>query len=188
MLSFILILKDFVYCCCYTGNLFYTGKVKNTCSTKIEGAGIYFIIILFPICFRIMMEFNMFIRCKIKKDHHSIFHFINFLKYVVYLINYCLNFLTKFYSQIIIVWIIVAGLSTIFSYLWDVTYDWGFFKKNSKNKFLRNDLAYPSKIFYYSAIVINFVLRMGWLLLLSPTIVDKLALKKTVLLFISVME
>ena len=187
MLSFIVILKDLVYTFCYTGNLLATGNVENSCKDSLELAGLF--IIHFPICFRIMQEFNKFVRCRIKKEyHHSHFHMINCLKYVVYLINYTLNFLTKSYDGVIIAWVVVAIFSTIYSYIWDVTYDWGFFQKNQENKFLRKDLAYPSKFFYYIALFLNFFMRMGWLLLLSPNVVDSLVYEDVLALFLSIME
>lgn len=43
-----------------------------------------------------------------------------------------------------IIWIISLVATTSYSYTWDVKMDWGFFKKNSKNKFLRNDLIFPT--------------------------------------------
>ena len=76
----------------------------------------------------------------------------------------------------------------ITAYLWDVKYDWGFFWKNSSNKFLREELAYPSKLFYYIAIIANLVLRTSWVLLLSPAIINNLKYKHLVTLLIAILE
>ena len=116
-----------------------------------------------------------------KKDfHHSHLHMINCLKYTVYVISYTFNFLIDYISEIVIVWICVAIFTMFYAYIWDVTYDWGFFQKHSKNKYLRNDLAYPSKMFYYFALVMNLIFRMGWMLILAPNVVDTYLLKNVV--------
>ena len=45
---------------------------------------------------------------------------------------------------------------------WDIYMDWGLARKNSKNLFLRNNILYPPK-YYYFAIIINVCLRLTWL-------------------------
>lgn len=48
--------------------------------------------------------------------------------------------------------------------------DWGLFDKNSgENKFLREEIVYSSKRYYYFAIVEDAVLRFGWAVSLSLT-------------------
>jgi len=43
-----------------------------------------------------------------------------------------------------VIWIISLVATSSYSYTWDVLMDWGFFQKNSKNKFLRDDLIFPT--------------------------------------------
>ena len=43
--------------------------------------------------------------------------------------------------------------------------DWGFFDKNAgENKFLRDQIVYPSKFYYYAAIVENILFRYIWVI------------------------
>ncbi|CAF1400936.1 unnamed protein product [Didymodactylos carnosus] len=43
--------------------------------------------------------------------------------------------------------------------------DWGFFDKNAnENKYLREQIVYPSKIYYYAAIIKDFILRYIWVI------------------------
>jgi hypothetical protein len=43
--------------------------------------------------------------------------------------------------------------------------DWGFFKKNSgKNKYLREQIVYPSKYLYYIVIIENILFRYIWII------------------------
>ncbi|RIA89864.1 EXS family-domain-containing protein [Glomus cerebriforme] len=44
--------------------------------------------------------------------------------------------------------------------------DWSLFELNSGNYLLRDELGFESRWLYYCAIVLNFILRMSWLLLL----------------------
>jgi len=45
---------------------------------------------------------------------------------------------------------------------WDLYMDWGLLRKNSKNFLLRDNILYPSKYYYFAA-VINICLRLTWL-------------------------
>jgi hypothetical protein len=43
--------------------------------------------------------------------------------------------------------------------------DWGFFNKNcQKNKYLRKQIIYSSKYFYYFVIIINILFRYIWII------------------------
>jgi hypothetical protein len=43
--------------------------------------------------------------------------------------------------------------------------DWGFFDKNAgENKFLRDQIVYPSKFYYYAAIIENILFRYIWII------------------------
>ncbi len=56
--------------------------------------------------------------------------------------------------------IIKTHFSSLYTYAWDIKMDWGLFDKNSgENKFLREEIVYSSKRYYYFAIVEDAVLR-----------------------------
>lgn len=44
-------------------------------------------------------------------------------------------------------------------------------EKDSKYRFLRNNLCYKNPTIYYSAIVVNLLLRYSWTLTISPYVV-----------------
>ena len=92
-------------------------------------------------------------------------------------------------------WLLCFFCSTLYQYMWDLTMDWGMLQYNTiQNKFyFRKNLIYKSTWIYISAIIINFLLRFTWLILLVPTFVtDEYTLFKIVyrnwLPFISVAE
>ncbi|ESP04786.1 hypothetical protein LOTGIDRAFT_184750, partial [Lottia gigantea] len=65
-------------------------------------------------------------------------------------------------------WIVCALLSSCYTYTWDIKMDWGLFDKNAgENKYLREEIVYAFKAYYYFAIVEDFILRFAWSLTVS---------------------
>ncbi|KAK4877227.1 hypothetical protein RN001_009733 [Aquatica leii] len=70
-------------------------------------------------------------------------------------------------------WIAASLISSCYAYTWDIKLDWGLFDaKAGDNKFLREEIVYPSNWFYYFAIVEDLILRFGWVLSISLTEMD----------------
>jgi len=66
------------------------------------------------------------------------------------------------------VWVVAAIISTCYTFAWDVKMDWGLFDKNAgENKFLREEIVYAYKGYYYFAIIEDFVLRFAWTITVS---------------------
>jgi hypothetical protein len=60
-------------------------------------------------------------------------------------------------------WVTAAFISSTYKLIWDLKMDWGLFDKNAgKNKFLRDQLVYSSKIYYYYAIIQDIIFRYLW--------------------------
>ena len=61
-------------------------------------------------------------------------------------------------------WIISSIASSTYTYLWDIKMDWGLVDLNNagENTFLREEIVYSPKGYYYFAILEDFVLRLGW--------------------------
>jgi len=56
-----------------------------------------------------------------------------------------------------------AILSSCYTYVWDVRMDWGFFASGAgDNRFLREEVVYSSKSYYYFAILEDLILRFNW--------------------------
>ena len=54
-------------------------------------------------------------------------------------------------------------ISSLYAYTWDIKMDWGLAdKKAEENIFLRDELVYNSRGYYYFAIVEDFILRFAW--------------------------
>ncbi|CAF4578912.1 unnamed protein product, partial [Rotaria magnacalcarata] len=49
------------------------------------------------------------------------------------------------------VWIVASFIGATYKLIWDLKMDWGFFDANdNENKFLREQIVYPSKFYYYA--------------------------------------
>jgi hypothetical protein len=58
--------------------------------------------------------------------------------------------------------------ATLYSYVWDITMDWGLMRGTSaETRFLRERLKFPKRMYYFSMIT-NLLLRFSWVLTLMP--------------------
>ncbi|KAJ3595198.1 hypothetical protein NHX12_004502 [Muraenolepis orangiensis] len=61
-------------------------------------------------------------------------------------------------------------VSSCYTLIWDLKMDWGLFDRSAgENTFLREEIVYPQKAYYYSAIVEDVLLRFSWTLTVSLT-------------------
>lgn len=89
------------------------------------------------------------------------------------LLTVVLSYLWKSGNQnIFAAWLVFAISSTLYSYVWDLKVDWALLNKDSDNFMLRNKLTYK-RYSYYFMMVLNLVLRLAWVLTLSPNITEK---------------
>jgi len=66
-------------------------------------------------------------------------------------------------SPFFYLYILSAIISSCYTYVWDIKMDWGFFTAGAgDNRFLREEIVYSSKGYYYFAIVEDLVLRFSW--------------------------
>ncbi len=68
-------------------------------------------------------------------------------------------------NPLLYVWIGASFLGATYKLIWDLKMDWGFFDSNAgENKFLRDQIVYPSKFYYYAAIFENILFRYIWII------------------------
>ena len=62
------------------------------------------------------------------------------------------------------VWLVLKLISTFYSIFWDLKMDFGFFAvTEGQNKYLREELVYPSRHYYYAIIFEDILLRLVWI-------------------------
>ncbi|CAF1006902.1 unnamed protein product [Didymodactylos carnosus] len=71
----------------------------------------------------------------------------------------------KIVNPYLYLWFVTSFIGATYKFIWDLKMDWGFFDKNAgENKYLREQIVYPSKIYYYAAIIEDFILRYIWVI------------------------
>ncbi|XP_018609219.1 xenotropic and polytropic retrovirus receptor 1 homolog [Scleropages formosus] len=66
--------------------------------------------------------------------------------------------------------IVFSAISSFYTLIWDLKMDWGLFDRNAgENTFLREEIVYPQKAYYYCAIVEDVILRFAWTIQISIT-------------------
>ena len=76
-------------------------------------------------------------------------------------------------------WLAIGLISSIYAFGFDIFYDWNLFSicripacnGNPHNPSLRKDRIFRSKAFYFTSVVLNFFLRLAWMLTLSTDFV-----------------
>lgn len=73
------------------------------------------------------------------------------------------DYVDDYENPYLYLWFGANVVSSIYAYTWDIKMDWGLFDSASgENKFLREEIVYSSKGFYYFAIIEDLVLRFLW--------------------------
>jgi len=116
---------------------------------------------LLPFYFRFMQC------CRKFRDTGDAFpHLVNAGKYSSTIIAQSINLTNYWYK---LGWqnyyVIALTIATLYSYIWDITMDWGLLRGKPRYIFLREKILYPPKYYYFS-IISNFLLRFLWLLTL----------------------
>ena len=78
-------------------------------------------------------------------------------------------------------WILSAIVSTSYAYYFDLKWDWGLLQNNN---YLRKELLYGTKRFYYCIIVLNLLFRFIWVLNISPDILRSIPIERYFLIMV----
>lgn len=71
--------------------------------------------------------------------------------------------------------IIFSTISSLYTLIWDLRMDWGLFDRGAgENTFLREEIVYPHKAYYYCAIVEDVILRFAWIITICLTTMTKI--------------
>uniref|UniRef100_A0A3Q3LB60 Xenotropic and polytropic retrovirus receptor 1a n=1 Tax=Mastacembelus armatus TaxID=205130 RepID=A0A3Q3LB60_9TELE len=64
--------------------------------------------------------------------------------------------------------IVFSTISSLYTLIWDLRMDWGLFDRGAgENTFLREEIVYPHKAYYYCAIIEDVILRFAWTIQIS---------------------
>lgn len=95
-------------------------------------------------------------------------HLVNAGKYLSTIIVLFAAYFKNTYHKYDHLYVLLYLFSTIYSFTWDITMDWGLMRGTKPGKkLLRDKIKYP-KSFYYFSMITNFFLRFAWTLTLIP--------------------
>ena len=98
-------------------------------------------------------------------------HMFNTIKYTLSLTSAILAYISNSDPELIITWISVSTVTTLYSYYWDLKMDWNLLECSDKSLLLRKYLTFAPARNYYIVIVLNFIMRSAWTMTLSPAII-----------------
>ncbi len=178
--SFIGPIRDAEYTLCYY--VYFNSSFEEKKILCSGTRNVVLFIGVFPHFIRILQCFRIMI------DSQKISPQIwNAGKYGFAILTAAFSFFFTLYPHFYLLWWISAIISTVYSFYWDVKYDFGFLEEGA-NYPLRNKLSYNNKFFYYAVVALNFFLRFMWVLSTSPEIVFQFIRPEFVSLIIFSME
>ncbi|XP_061370886.1 phosphate transporter PHO1 homolog 3-like isoform X2 [Gastrolobium bilobum] len=151
-------LRSFVFYICYYGWGDFKQR-QSTCQSSRIFLTFSFIVVVIPF-------WSRFLQCLRRMfEEKDTMQGYNGLKYFLTIAAVCLR--TAYSLDEAIGWKVLAwvfSISTaIVSTYWDLVIDWGLLQRHSKNRWLRDKLLIPHKSVYFSAMVLNVLLRFAWL-------------------------
>ncbi len=115
--------------------------------------------------------------------------FFNTLKYLATLLTAIFAFYYKLgASDIQAAWLLFAIISSFYSFFWDLMMDWDLLQKNNLHPLLREKLIFGSPKIYYLIIVGNFIMRLAWIITISPKLAAFLGNNNLVFLVTGLIE
>ncbi|XP_071926027.1 phosphate transporter PHO1 homolog 10-like isoform X1 [Coffea arabica] len=155
-------MRSIEYYICYYA--YGTSKGQNKCTTRDVYAVFYFIIGVIPYWLR-------FLQCVRRLlEERDYCHGCNAVRYFSTIIAVVIR--TAFELRKGLTWKILAiassAIATIMNTYWDIVVDWGLLHKKSNNFLLRDKLVLSHKSVYFSAMVLDVLLRFAWVQLVFP--------------------
>ena len=175
--STVAIFLDIQYLICYFFKDSWSGQVNPQICTSSSN-GIRPVISFLPTFWRMLQCFRCYY------DTHNIKHLVNAGKYfttlpvIVFTSMFAVkvkgniweNFQMREVGWIMICWGLAALIHALYTFIWDVSCDWGLWDVMKCSLFKRK-LLYSKKYLYYLAIVTDMVLRFVWTLKLTLAII-----------------
>ncbi|XP_074654234.1 solute carrier family 53 member 1-like isoform X2 [Tubulanus polymorphus] len=172
--SLAVIMQDFEFFICYYAfEVDWLGADRPEVCNKVT-YGIRPLVALLPAWFR-------FAQClrRYRDTKQAFPHLVNAGKYSTTFFVVVFSSLNKYYidhhgdhwkqiNAFFYLWIASCIVSSCYTYTWDIKMDWGLFDKNAgENRFLREEIVYAYKGYYYFGIIEDFILRFAWSITVS---------------------
>ncbi len=180
--SLVKCLLDLNYAVCFYSTESYLSHDATQCQSFTNNAG--WVLALLPYLWRFLQCLRRFYDDPAQRNH-----ILNAIKYMSTICTVGTNMMATYFQSpaLLWLWVLMAFGSSGYSFWWDVIHDWGLGKvdgtispvsfllhkkKDRPNKsetlwMLRPNLIH-SPIAYYVVIVLNLLLRVSWIVTVSP--------------------
>jgi hypothetical protein len=132
-------LRDLAYTACYYTRLDFDVIAVNPC----KNSSTFEVVLL---CVLIALTYRVLQCIKLGNQQGKYLctpHMANTLKYLASLTTAIISYVYNLgYINLLWLWIFTSAISTIFSYVWDLKYDWGLLEDNPKSWLLRKYLTF----------------------------------------------
>ncbi|XP_025886872.2 phosphate transporter PHO1 homolog 10 isoform X2 [Solanum lycopersicum] len=145
------------YICYYTW--IKSSHGHDTCQSHNVYNIFYFILAIIPYWFRF---FQCVRRLFEEKDQAQAYNGLRYFLTILAVVIKTAYVLRKSLTWEVLV-ILSSLITTLFNTYWDIVVDWGLLRRKSKNKFLRDKLILHHKSVYFTAMVLDVLLRFAWL-------------------------
>jgi EXS family/SPX domain len=164
--SLVRVFLDVIFSFCY----FTTGdfQLNEFGRCKDFNFVVQWVVVPLPFYWRLVQCFRRY------KDTESAHHLVNAGKYGAAI---CVTFLSLANQSIggntiLALYISVAVIGTLYAFSWDIKKDWGFleggFEKSKEFGLLRARRVLPNNWYYHLVAILNLMLRVAWVLSISP--------------------
>uniref|UniRef100_A0A8C4S4D5 Xenotropic and polytropic retrovirus receptor 1b n=1 Tax=Erpetoichthys calabaricus TaxID=27687 RepID=A0A8C4S4D5_ERPCA len=178
--SMVTVLMDLEYMICFYSFELQWSETNGLLPNKIEqpichsySYGVRAVVQCLPAWFR-------FVQClrRYRDSRRAFPHLVNAGKYstTFFVVTFAALYSThkaRKYSDaqiFLYLWVVAAVTQSLYTLFWDLKMDWGLFDKNAgENTFLREEIVYPQKAYYYCAIIEDIILRFAWTVQISIT-------------------
>jgi hypothetical protein len=115
-------LRDLAYTVCYFTNLNFDVVSVNPCKAN-STFSVVLLVVVIAISYRIMQCIRLGYQ---EGKYFMTPHMANTLKYIISLGSAVASYIYNLgYSNLLWLWIVASAISTIYSYIWDLKFDWG---------------------------------------------------------------
>ncbi|XP_068636668.1 phosphate transporter PHO1 homolog 3 [Aristolochia californica] len=132
---------------------------ENTCSTFTVYNTFNFIVAVIPYWMRFLQCLRRMVE---EKDRMQGYNGLKYFSTIVAVLMRTAYDLNRGLGWKVLA-AVTSAIAALVSTYWDLVLDWGLLQRGSKNRWLRDKLLIPHKSVYFTAIVLNILLRFAWL-------------------------
>ncbi|MCL7029356.1 hypothetical protein MKW94_030758 [Papaver nudicaule] len=151
-------LRSVAFYICYYASGDYR-KRETGCRVDVVYNSFYIALAAFPFWLRALQCFRRYFEEKDGMQGINGFKYLSIVLAVSMTTAYGKHNTTALW---VMAWI-TAVIAAVVAIYWDLVFDWGLLRRNSKNPWLRDKLIVPHKSVYFGIMVMDVVLRFAWL-------------------------